>query len=201
MTRVLCIQLSRAECSLVRIVDFFANSLIFVQYLSDNYRLLRYNWCMKKATTLGEYVLEMLSRHPDLSMRSASMKAGLNPNAVHQIASGERPHPRHDTLKAIADTLGTEHDYYEMCQLAGYPTPVPLGVNNREEVKLLTLFRALPEEEQEQLLQTITSLHGGGGRDILSIALRAGDLDNRGRRTILEMIEYVQKAQKEEEER
>lgn len=155
---------------------------------------------MEKATTLGEYVLEMLSRHPDLSMRSASIKAGLNPNAVHQIASGERPHPRYDTLKAIADTLGTEHDYYEMCRLAGYPTPIPPGVDNREEVKLLTLFRTLPEEEKEQLLQTIISLHGGKDDFILPIALRAGDLDNRGRRTILEMIEYVQKSQSSETE-
>jgi transcriptional regulator with XRE-family HTH domain len=155
---------------------------------------------MEKATTLGEYVLEMLSRHPDLSMRSASIKAGLNPNAVHQIASGERPHPRHDTLKAIADTLGTEHDYYEMCRLAGYPTPIPPGVDNREEVKLLTLFRTLPEEEKEQLLQTVASLHGERDGSILPIALRAGDLDDRGRRTILEMIKYVQEAQKKEKE-
>jgi transcriptional regulator with XRE-family HTH domain len=155
---------------------------------------------MEKTTTLGEYVLEMLNRHPDLSMRSASMKAGLNPNAVHQIASGERPHPRHGTLKAIADTLGTEHDYYEMCRLAGYPTPVPPGIDNRKEVQLLTMFRALPEQEQEQLLQTIISLHEGGDDFILPIALRAGDLDNRGRRTILEMINYVQKSQSDETE-
>ena len=91
---------------------------------------------MEKPTTLSEYVLAMLERHPDLSMRSASIQAGLNPNSIHQIVNEQRPHPRHDTLKAIADTLGTEHDYYEMCRLAGYPTPVPPGVDE-EEIKLL----------------------------------------------------------------
>ena len=154
---------------------------------------------MNKPTELSNYVLEMLGRHPDLSMRSASIQAGLNPNSIQQIVNGQRPHPRHDTLKAIADALGTEHDYYEMCRLAGYPTPIPPGIDE-EETKLLTMFRALPEEGREQLLKTVTSLHGGRERAILPIALRAGELDERGRRTILEMIEYVQKAQSDETE-
>lgn len=148
---------------------------------------------------LGKYVLEMLNRHPGRSMRSVSLQAGLNQNSVQQIVKGRRPHPRHDTLRVIADVLGTDYDYYKMCQLAGYPTPVPPGVDE-EESKLLTLFRDLPEEGREQLLQTVTSLHGGKGKDILPIALKAGELDARGRRTILEMIEHVQKAEKEDSE-
>jgi transcriptional regulator with XRE-family HTH domain len=147
-----------------------------------------------KKNELGNYVLKLVQRHPDLSMRKASQRAGLNENSIQQIVNGARPHPRHDTLKAIADTLGTEHDYYEMCRLAGYPTPVPPGVNE-EEIKLLTMFRALSDEGKDQLLQTVSSLHGGQEQAILPIALRAGELDDRGRRTILEMIEYVQKAQ------
>jgi transcriptional regulator with XRE-family HTH domain len=157
----------------------------------------------KEPTTLADYVLALLARKPGLSMRKASEEAGLNVNSIQQIVNGQRPNPRHDTLKAIADTLGTDHDYYEMCKLAGYPTPVPPGVNDEEEIKLLTMFRALPQEEKEQLLETVTSLHGGTERSILPIALRAGELDDRGQRTILEMIEYVQKAQaggKEESE-
>jgi transcriptional regulator with XRE-family HTH domain len=154
----------------------------------------------KEPTTLADYVLDMLGRHPGLSMRKASEEAGLNVNSIQQIVNGQRPNPRHDTLKAIADTLGTEHDYYEMCRLAGYPTPVPPGVNDEDEIKLLTMFRALPQEGKEQLLKTVTSLHGGKERAILPIALRAGELDDRGQRTILEMIEYVQKAQASEKE-
>lgn len=161
---------------------------------------MHYNWCMpKESTTLADYVLELVARHPGLSMRKASEEAGLNVNSIQQIVNGQRPRPRHDTLKAVADTLGTDHDYYEMCRLAGYPTPIPPGVNDEEEVRLLTMFRALPQEGKEQLLKTVTSLHGGKERTILPIALRAGELDDRGQRTILEMIEYVQKAQASEE--
>jgi transcriptional regulator with XRE-family HTH domain len=154
----------------------------------------------KEPRTLGDYVLSVIQRHGDVSMREASRRAGLNENAIQQIANGDRPHPRYDTLKTIADTWGTEHDYFEMCRLAGYPTPIPPGVDDEDEIKLLTMFRALPREGQEQLLETVTSLHGGKGKSILPIALRAGDLDDRGRRTILEMIEYIQKAQAEKEE-
>jgi transcriptional regulator with XRE-family HTH domain len=154
----------------------------------------------KEPRTLGDYVLSIIHRHGDVSMREASRRAGLNDNAIQQIANGDRPHPRHDTLKAIADTWGTEHDYFEMCRLAGYPTPIPPGVNDEDEIRLLTMFRALPREGQEQLLETVTSLHGGEEKAILPIALRAGELDERGQRTILEMIEYVQKAQTESEE-
>jgi transcriptional regulator with XRE-family HTH domain len=153
----------------------------------------------REPETLGDYVLSIIRRHGDVSMREASRRAGLNENAIQQIANGDRPHPRHDTLKAIADTWGTEHDYFEMCRLAGYPTPIPPGVDE-DEIKLLTMFRALPEEGQKQLLETVASLHGGKDKGILPIALRAGELDERGQRTILEMIDYVQKAQTEPQE-
>ena len=153
----------------------------------------------QKEPTLADYVLSIVRRHRDISMREASKRAGLNENAIQQIANGNRPHPRHDTLKAIADTWGTEHDYFEMCRLAGYPTPIPPGVNE-DEIKLLTMFRALPREGQEQLIETVTSLHGDKESTILPIALRAGRLDDRGQRTILEMIEYVQRAQESDEE-
>ena len=58
-----------------------------------------------KPTTLADYVLEMLARKPGLSMRKASEEAGLNVNSIQQIVNGQRPNPRHDTLKAIDTAL------------------------------------------------------------------------------------------------
>lgn len=154
---------------------------------------------MRRKNTLGDYVLSIMQRHPDLSMRQASIDAGLNENAVQQIVNGNRPRPRHDTLKAIADKWGDEHDYYEMCRLAGYPTPVPPDLEDAQEVTMLMIFRALPSEEKQRVLQTLSAAHEHKESRILPIALRAGELDERGQRTILEMIDFVQKAQEEKQ--
>lgn len=153
-----------------------------------------------KKNELGDYVLKLMQRHPDLSMRRASQNAGLNENSIQQIVIGARPRPRHDTLKAIADTLGTEHDYYEMCRLAGYPTPIPPNLESEDEVAMLTIFRDLSPEQKQEALKALGTVHDQEGGKILPIALRAGELDERGQRTILEMIEFVQKAQTEPDE-
>jgi hypothetical protein len=152
---------------------------------------------MDDKNALGDYVWAVIQSHTGLSMRQASIEAGLNENAIQQIVSGDRPHPRHDTLKAIADKWGTEHDYYEMCRLSGYPTPIPPNLEDDQEVAILTLFRSLSPEEKENLLRTLDAVKKRSGGKVLPIARQVGELDERGQRTILEMIEYVKKAQQE----
>ena len=67
----------------------------------------------KNITTIGKYILDMLSRHPGLSMRQASVKAGLNMNAIQQIVNSDIL-PRPNTIKSLADTWGTPEDYVAM---------------------------------------------------------------------------------------
>lgn len=146
------------------------------------------------STPLGEHVLSIIRRHPGLSMRRASIEAGLNENAIQQIIKGIRSNPLPDTLKAIADTWGTPQDYYEMMRLAGYDTPLPPDVDDPVEAKMLTLFKALSDEEKDRVLEMLWALNRKD-TDVTPIALRAGELDERGQHTILEMIEYIRKAQ------
>lgn len=153
--------------------------------------------------SLGEYILAIIERHPGLSLRQASIRAGLNENAIQQIVKGARPRPRPGDLKLIADAWGTPQDYYEMMRLAGYEVPLPPDMDNPEDVKLLTLFRTLPEEDRKYVLDILWALNKGEVTletelrkpQVQRIALRASELDEHGRAAILDMIEYVRKAQ------
>ena len=71
---------------------------------------------------LGQYILELV-RGQHLSMREASMKAGLAPETISQILRrGSLSRPRPETLEMIADALGG--DYTRMMILAGHlPSP------------------------------------------------------------------------------
>jgi hypothetical protein len=156
------------------------------------------------STTIADYIKEILDRHPGLSMRKASLQAGLNENEVQQIIKGDRPTPRPDTLKAITDTWGTLGDYIELMRLAGYEIPLSPDFDDPEEAELLALFRDLPPKARDYVLKILRSVSGKDMSlpdelrepDITPIALRAGQLDAQGRRAILEMMEYVIKAQR-----
>jgi transcriptional regulator with XRE-family HTH domain len=167
----------------------------------DKNRTLRYN--SHTMNPLREYVLEIMKRHPGLSLRQASIRAGLNENAIQQIVSGARPRPRPGDLKLIADAWGTPQDYYEMMRLAGYEVPLPPDVDNPEDVKVLTLFKTLPEEDRKYVLDILWALNRGEitletelrKPQVQRIALRASELNERGCQAILDMMEYVRKAQ------
>jgi len=73
---------------------------------------------MEKRETLGGYIRRLLDER-GLSMREASMDAGLAPETISKILRrGQRTKPRADTLLAIAETIGG--DYARMLELAGY---------------------------------------------------------------------------------
>lgn len=88
----------------------------------------------KSITTVGEYIVEMLKRHPGLSMRKASIKAGLNTNAIQQIINAKLT-PRPNTIKALADMWGTLEDYVAMMRLAGYEVPDTVDIAGLSSVK------------------------------------------------------------------
>ncbi len=156
---------------------------------------------------LGEYVLSLIQRHPDLSMRQASVQAGLGENTIQQIVKGHRPHPAPDVLRAIASQWGTDQDYVEMLRLSGCEIPLPPDVT-REEMEVLNLFRSLSEEDRRQVLLILWALNGQDqtlaavvrSAKIGQIALRAGELDEQGRQAILQMIEYINQVRSSENE-
>jgi transcriptional regulator with XRE-family HTH domain len=109
-------------------------------------------------TSLADYVQQIVSRHPGLSMRQAASQAGLDKNAVQQIVAGSRRRPRPSTLRAIADAWGTEQDYYEMLRLAGYHVPLPPNLDDPEEAEVLVLFRDLSTEARRYALEMLRAL-------------------------------------------
>jgi hypothetical protein len=70
-------------------------------------------------------------------------------------------------------------------------------------VKVLTLFHSLSKEDQEYVLNILWALNTGETMleaelrqpQVERIALRASELNEQNRQAILEMIEYVRKAQ------
>jgi hypothetical protein len=140
-------------------------------------------------------------------MRQASLKAGLSENAIQHIVAGHTPKPRPDTLKAITDTWGTPRDYAELMRLAGYDVTLSPDLNDPEEAEMLSLFRELSSETRDYVLKMLRSICGKDQSlpdelrkpDIVPIALRAEELDAHGRRAILEMMQYVIKAQRADE--
>lgn len=88
----------------------------------------------EKSVTVGEYIVAMLKRHPGLSMRQASIKAGLNTNAIQQIINSKIT-PRPNTIKALADMWGTPEDYVAMMRLSGYEVPDTVDIAGLSSVK------------------------------------------------------------------
>ncbi len=156
---------------------------------------------------LGEYVLGIIRRHPDLSMRKASIQAGLGENTIHQIVKGHRPHPAPDVLRAIASQWGTDQDYVEMLRLSGCEIPLPADVTP-VEAEALNLFRSLSEEDRQQALLVLWALNGRDqtlatmlrSAKVEQIALRASELDEQGRQAILQMIDYINQVRGSENE-
>ena len=84
---------------------------------------------------------------------------------VWKLRTGKAENPSYKVLKALSDFF-----------------QVPVSYFFEEEVS----------EEYLQNLKLATQLREAG---VQHIALRAGDLDEAGKRAVLEMIEYVRKAQ------
>jgi len=99
--------------------------------------------------TLGEYIGDLCEER-GLSMRAASMRAGLAPETVSKILRrGPTTRPRADTLLAIAEAIGG--DYARMLELAGYmqdgaEAVLRDAVLRRKIERLAQVFDALPLE-------------------------------------------------------
>ena len=77
---------------------------------------------MGDLTPLGQYLVDLVGRQ-NLSLREASMRAGLAPDTISKILRrGETSTPRPQTLQLLADGLGGNFDY--MMHLAGH-APLP----------------------------------------------------------------------------
>ena len=92
-------------------------------------------------TPLGRYILKRL-KQKNLSMRQASLDAGLAPETVSQvIRRGRTSTPRPDTLRLIADAI--DGDYHQMMVLANY-VDLPRGLD------------AVPPEQREVVFRLLT---------------------------------------------
>jgi transcriptional regulator with XRE-family HTH domain len=109
---------------------------------------------------LGDYLEKMRQRHPRLSMRRMALEAGVSENRVRNIIKGIRTGARPETLKALADRWGTEDDYYELMQLAGYP--VPESIDDEALLKALepvTRAAGIPDRQ-------VRAIYFGGGEGV-----------------------------------
>lgn len=80
---------------------------------------------MGELTSLGLYILDLIESQ-NLSMREASLKAGLAPETISQmLRRGKASTPRPDTLRLLADGLNGNYEY--MMQLAGHLPPRSRG--------------------------------------------------------------------------
>lgn len=78
---------------------------------------------MPEMSPLGQYLLEFCDGL-NLSMRQASIRAGLSPETIGMIVRrGKASRPRPETLGAIADNLGA--DFIGMMRLTGHLPPSP----------------------------------------------------------------------------
>lgn len=108
---------------------------------------------MGELTELGRYVLDLINEQ-NLSLREASMKAGLAPETISQmLRRGKTSTPRPDTLRMIADALGG--DYRRMMELAGH---LPSGpITPLVDVPQLRNFAErvskLPPERQRRIME------------------------------------------------
>jgi transcriptional regulator with XRE-family HTH domain len=91
---------------------------------------------MDDEMTLQEYVEAMLARHERLSLRQASLEAGLSSSSVSNLLRRKDPKPDPRTLKKLADRWGTFEDYQELMRLAGHPVPdrEPIGTEGLERI-------------------------------------------------------------------
>lgn len=73
-------------------------------------------------TELGQYIMALCTAQ-NLSLRQASMRAGLDPTTIARILQRDGQNiPRADTLAKIAGALNG--DFYHMMGLAGHLPPV-----------------------------------------------------------------------------
>ncbi len=112
-------------------------------------------------TELGRYILNLCESNR-LTMRKASMKAGLAPETISKILrSGDRQTPRPETLRLIADNLGGSYD--EMMRMAGHLPSAPasesgdIGPEARAALAgVLNVWKRIKDQDPDTLRYLIT---------------------------------------------
>lgn len=107
--------------------------------------------------TLQDYLANMLSRHPGLSMRQASLQAGLNENSVQQILKATHFTPKPQTIKALADQWGTQEDYVNMLRLAGHSLPVHAELDSLSTEKQYAIRLLAQDEIPDSVAESIAA--------------------------------------------
>ena len=108
-------------------------------------------------TALQEYLKQMLERHPGVSMRQASLLAGLNENALQQILKSTHFTPRPDTLKALTDKWGTVEDYIVLMRLAGFEMPETVDIEELSAAKKRVVELLSKDEVPDELASFIVA--------------------------------------------
>ena len=126
---------------------------------------------------LGEYVRD-LRRRKSLSTRQLGARAGCSASFITRLEKGDR-YPSLDLLYQIVQALEGDFDY--ALSLLVFNSGIP------EDRTVRDVF-----EERIEDLKLANELRQAG---VAEIATRASGLDEGGRKTVLEMIEYIRKAQ------
>lgn len=106
---------------------------------------------------LGDY-LQALAREKGLTLRAASLRANLPPEALSQLIRREgRFRPRPDTLRLLADAL--DGDFVHMMQLAGHlPARDPDLPAIPQISRLVDRLAALPPDRQARVMDAFLLL-------------------------------------------
>lgn len=112
---------------------------------------------MGKPYPLGDYIAGLCEQR-NLSMRQASMQAGLAPETISLIIRrGPDSHPRPDTLMAIAEALGGNLTH--MMTLAGHLPPSPAEIEDmelrRKVNQIIEIMEELPHDLQLKMADQI----------------------------------------------
>ena len=120
---------------------------------------------MTNTSPVGRYILK-LCQDQNLSMREASIRSGLSPEAIGVIVRrGATSKPRPDTLRLIADGIGG--DFNRMMILAGHLPPEP-DPDRLEDFNYVTRVLAeLPEEYRVTAMDAIQDIAEGARRRAL----------------------------------
>jgi len=112
----------------------------------------------KTPSAAGEYLKQMLQRHPGLKMSGMAREAGVSRGSLTKLISGARAGARPKTLKALTDRWGTDEDYRELLKLTGHPVPEPIYAGlTADERALLAKYSRLSSESQAYVQRVIDS--------------------------------------------
>ena len=113
--------------------------------------------------TLAVWLNEQTS-HRGWTLRQVARKAGVSHTTVIKIANGVHSNPETKTVAGLAKAFGA--DPVEICRLAGILPPQRSVSDSRaeytvsDEVRLVQLYRELPEDERGLVMELIERLTG-----------------------------------------